>query len=92
MLNEYKYWLLEMANNNRSFKPFNVEQYMPLFDMIVGQAPKKYGLSVSSNYALCDSVLNSSWGKWNCATSREQKFIELFYRATNKLIERKYNM
>ena len=80
-----------MADNNRAFKPFNVESIKPLFDMIAGQAPTKL-FTLSSNYALCDSVLNSRWSKWNKAAAKEQKFIELFYRATKKLIERKYNM
>ena len=59
--------------------------------MIVGQSPAKMP-TMSSNYALCDSILNSPWSKWNKAAAREQKFIELFYRATKKLVERKYNM
>lgn len=91
LLDNYKEWLLEMADNNRAFKPFNVESIKPLFDMIAGQAPTKL-FTLSSNYALCDSVLNSRWSKWNKAAAKEQKFIELFYRATKKLVERKYNM
>lgn len=91
LLDNYREWLMEMADNNRAFKPFNVERVKPLFDMIVGQSPAKMP-TMSSNYALCDSILNSPWSKWNKAAAREQKFIELFYRATKKLVERKYNM
>lgn len=91
LLDNYRQWLLEMADNTRSFKPFNVNRRKPLFDMVVGISPAKIS-SISSNYALCDSTLNSRWGKWNKVAAREQKFMELFYRATKKLVERKYNM
>lgn len=91
-LNHYRQWLNEMADNTRAFKPFNIERKNPLFDMIVGQTPAKMKMTLSSNYALFDNILNSSLGKWNKAAAKEQKFIELFYRATRKLVERKYNM
>ena len=29
---------------------------------------------------------------WNKAATREQKFMELFFRATEDLVEHKYNM
>ena len=38
-----------------------------------------------------DSILNSNWPKWNKAATKEQKFMELFYRATSKLTLKKYN-
>ena len=91
LLDSYREWLVEMADNNRAFKPFNIDRIKPLFDMVVGKAPAKI-YRLSSNYALCDSVLNSTWSGWNNAAAREQKFIELFYRATKELVEHKYNM
>lgn len=91
LLDSYREWLVEMADNNRAFKPFNIDRVKPLFDMVVGKAPAKMR-KLSSNYALCDSVLNSNWSRWNKAAAREQKFIELFYRATKNLVEHKYNM
>ncbi len=91
LLENYKEWLAEMSDNNRAFKPFNIDRVKPLFDMVVGKAPAKMR-KLSSNYALCDSVLNSNWSRWNKAAAREQKFIELFYRATKELVEHKYNM
>lgn len=91
LLDSYREWLVEMADNNRAFKPFNIDRVKPLFDMVVGKAPAKMR-KLSSNYALCDSVLNSNWSRWNKAAAREQKFIELFYRATKELVEHKYNM
>ena len=91
LLDSYREWLVEMADNNRAFKPFNIDRVKPLFDMVVGKVPAKMH-RLSSNYALCDSELNSSWSRWNKAAAREQKFIELFYRATKELVEHKYNM
>ena len=91
LLDSYREWLVEMADNNRAFKPFNIDRIKPLFDMVVGKAPAKMR-KLSSNYALCDSILNSNWNRRNKAATREQKFIELFYRATKDLVEHKYNM
>ncbi len=92
LLNNYREWLIEMADNTRAFAPFNVMRVKPLFNMVAGQAPAKIMGVMSSNYALCDSMLNSNWHKLDKTATKEQRFMELFYRATKKLVERKYNM
>ncbi len=88
----YHEWLNEMAFNTRAFKPFNVDRVKPLFDMVEGQSPKKMSRTISSEYALFDSVLNGSFKNWNKVSTREQKFVELFFRATEELVNKKYNM
>lgn len=88
----YLEWLREMDDNKRSFKPFDEDKVAPLFDIINdGVAPRKL-FCLSSNYVLVDNILNERWKNWNNAASKEQKFMELFYRATDKLVEDKYNM
>lgn len=92
---DYYLWLSEMSHNERSFKPFNEERTNPLFDIVNGKAASKYNIHLfTRNYALVDSILNQSMGmdKWNKAASREQKFMELFYRATKDLVKHKYNI
>ena len=91
----YLAWLQELDRNKRSFKPFDENRKKPLFELINGQ--KAHGIYwptselFSRYYALMDSILNSNWPKWNKAATKEQKFMELFYRATSKLTLKKYN-
>lgn len=87
----YTEWLSEMAENKRAFTPFNVNRENPLFDMVNGYSPAKMK-SLCRNYALMDSVLNRLWSDWNWAPGNEQQFIELFYRATKMVVDKKYNL
>lgn len=86
----YAEWLDEMDNNKRSFKPFAEEKNSPLFDLVNGQKAKKLPV-LSRSYALMDSTLNGNWPGWNKSASKEQKFMEIFYRATDKLTLKKFN-
>ena len=83
-------WLDELDNNKRSFKPFAQEKDNPLFDLVNGQKARKLPV-LSRNYSLLDSTMNGNWKGWNKSASKEQKFIELFYRATDKLTLKKFN-
>ena len=92
ILADYNEWLHEMSGNMRSFKPFNEEKSNPLFDIVNGKAARKYYPHFfTRNYALVDSLLNKRWKKFNKAATREQKFCELFFRATEDLVNNKYN-
>lgn len=84
-------WLKEMARNKRSFMPFDADKVNPLFEIVNGYKPRSGWLG-KKNYDLFDSTLNSNWKGWNGAAPREQKFMELFYRATEELVNDKYNM
>lgn len=83
-------WLDELDNNKRSFKPFAQEKTNPLFDLVNGQKARKLPV-LSRNYSLLDSTMNGNWKGWNKSASKEQKFMELFYRATDKLTLKKFN-
>lgn len=83
-------WLSELDDNKRSFKPFAEEKEGPLFDLVNGQKAKKLPV-LSRSYALLDSTLNSNWSGWNKSASKEQKFMELFFRATEKMSFKKFN-
>lgn len=81
-------WLKEMGINNRAFTPFNLfVGKNELFNIVNGEKPKRKLLS-SDNYALFDSMLN----RQKVVGSKEQKFIELFYKATEQLVQEKFNM
>ena len=91
----YRVWLEELGRNKRSFKPFDEKRVYPLFDLVNGQKAHKIYWPpcdlFSRNYALMDSTMNANWPKWNKTASKEQKLMELFYRATEKLTHKKYN-
>lgn len=86
----YMQWIEELDRNKRSFKPFEQEKVNDLFNIVTGQKASRL-FCISKNYALLDSYLNKNWSKWDKSASKEQKFMELFYRATDKLTLKKYN-
>lgn len=93
----YREWLSEMQGNVRSFAPFNIDRVEPLFDMVKGKEATKDNIKNRllkiKDYAIFDDCLNKSDSpKWNKNADKEQKFMEMFYRATETLTEKKYNM
>lgn len=86
---EYKSWLNEMGDNIVSFKPINLDQPSDsLFNLIDGEKPSKV-LSFDSNYNLYESRLNKYSSKFKSKPNVENKFIETFYKATEKLVSEK---
>lgn len=86
---EFKIWLDEMAENNISFKPINISQPESLlFNYIDGKDPSKI-LSLKSNYDLYDSRLNHFSNETKLKPSVEQRLIETFHKATDKLLSEK---
>ncbi len=86
-LEKYKEWLTEMKANNRPLHLFNLECSDKPFEVVTGVKPKKI-LSRLSNYSLLTDRLNSAVK--DCKSKEmESKFVEMFYRATDKLITEK---
>jgi hypothetical protein len=79
-------WLEEMDNNDRKFSPFELSDERPIFDRIKGEAPKS---SFFKSYALFDHRLNKQ--KTSNSAKNEQKFVELFFGATEGLVNKKFN-
>ena len=83
-------WLTEMARNERSFCPFELDiSRDKLFHLVKGLEPAKV-LSFDSNYNLYNSYLNDE--KQTKSATKEHSFIELFYKATKKATEKKLRM
>lgn len=83
-LEKYKEWLTEMKDNIRPLHLFNLECGDKPFDVVTGVKPKKI-LSRLSDYSLLTDRLNSAVK--DCKSKGpESKFMEMFYRATDKLI------
>lgn len=82
-------WLTEMDDNKRKLSLFELANAnIGLFDIVKGRTARKL-LTINSNYALYDNMLNKQ--RISAASKTEQQFIELFYRATNELVDKKFN-
>ncbi|MCB9018132.1 MAG: hypothetical protein H6544_05980 [Prevotellaceae bacterium] len=91
-VNDYMLWLQEMGSNNCAFCPFELdEKKNNLFSLVKGVKPAKV-MSFDSNYALFDGYLNSVQKSLNKGTNHEHLFMEMFYKATEKIIENKIKL
>lgn len=85
-------WYSEMENNNRGFAPFQFNVGSKhLFNMVKKLDPAKLP-TLNSNYALFDSVLNKEAKSLPMDNTAGERFVELFYRATDTLTEKKLRM
>ena len=85
----YIEWLGEMDGNKRSLSLFNLKVEDKPFDVVIGMKPKKI-FSTKSDYDLVTDRLNSAVRKCN-SQDDYNKFLEMFYLATSKLINEKFN-
>lgn len=84
---KYHEWLKEMRENKRSLYLFNLSCGDKPFDLIEGVKPKRI-LSKFSDYNLVTDRLNSAIR--NCKSNgKENKFLEMFYLGTQKLVKEK---
>jgi hypothetical protein len=81
--NHFKEWLKELAGNDRSFSPFDLDA--SIFNIVKGVKPQSSFLGLA-NYDLYDDRLNRAGSN---DTKKEQKFMSLFYSATEQLTEQK---
>lgn len=89
----YLEWLQEMDDNDRGFKPFKLDiSGNQLFGIVENIKPAKVkGLKgfLKSGYDLFDAFLDAEHTSLP-KSSKEQKFIELFYNVTKELVSEKY--
>lgn len=89
----YKEWLDEMKRNKRSLNLFNTACGKKFFQ-IVTDVDVKQGVIDRLFKGKDDSVvygkLNGSIGECK-SKSKEDKFLEMFYRATRKIFQEKFN-
>ena len=84
---KYHEWLKEMKENKRSLYLFNGSCGDKPFDLVIGVKPKKI-FSKFSDYTLVIDRLNSAVR--NCKSKgAENKFLEMFYLGTQKLVSEK---
>ena len=84
----YREWLKEMKENKRSLDLFNIECGSSPFDVVTGVKPKKVA-SFLSNYDLFFGYLNNAIKQ--CSGDDNNKLLEMFAIATEKLSKEKFN-
>lgn len=89
MCGDFKEWLREMKGNKRSLDLFNLNTNDKPFEVITGRKAKKV-LSTKSDYDLVSDRLNSSVKK--CRSKEDyDKFLEMYFLGTERLIKEKFN-
>lgn len=84
---KYQEWLKEMKDNKRQLDLFNLNCGDHPFDLVTGVKPKKI-LSRYSDYTLVTDRLNTAIR--NCRSKGiNDKFLEMFYLGTEKLVSEK---
>lgn len=86
-LTKYREWLKEMKNNKRQLDLFNLECGDRPFNLITGIKPKKI-FSTLSDYDLVIARLNSAIKKCK-SKGVNDKFLEMFYLGTERMISEK---
>lgn len=82
-------WLGEMKRNKRSLDLFNLNTKDKPFEVVTGVKPKKIA-SLKSDYDLVTDRLNSAIKKCHSKEDND-KFLEMFFIATTKLFNDKFN-
>lgn len=85
----YLEWLGEMKQNKRSLDLFNLNTGNKPFDVVTGLKPK-FVLSTKSDYDLVTARLNSAVKSCKSKDDKD-KFLEMFYIATSRLLSEKFN-
>ena len=84
---KYHEWLKEMHENKRSLYLFNLSCGDKPFNLVEGVEPKRI-LSKFSDYNLVTDRLNTAIRKCK-SNGKENKFLEMFYLGTQKLVKEK---
>ncbi|MDE6026953.1 MAG: hypothetical protein K2G23_02645, partial [Muribaculaceae bacterium] len=87
-LRKYQEWLKELKNNKRSLNLFNETCGDRTFELVTGVKPKKI-LSRYSDIWLVIDRLNTAVKKECKSKGAENKFLEMFYLGTKKLVKDK---
>lgn len=85
---KYQEWLKELKENKRSLNLFNENCGDKPFDLVTGVKAKKI-LSRYSDYSLVMDRLNTAVKKECKSKGAENKFLEMFYLGTKKLVKEK---
>jgi hypothetical protein len=85
-------WLQQMSNNQRGFAPYTMSSTEDIFDGIKGLKAHKGFLEKTKDYERITAFLNKEAKKMNTSDSIENRFLEVFYGTTDKLMADKYKL
>lgn len=90
---KYEDWLREMDSNDRPLRLFNFNCGKKPFDLVQGITSKSHWYSIKKDYELVEASLNDNSKDANKIEkdSSPSMFMEMFYRATKELINKKLN-
>jgi hypothetical protein len=91
--NDYYWeWLQQMKDNQRGFAPFTMASGQDIFEGIKGFKAHKGFLEKTKDYERITAFLNKEAKKMNTADSVENRFLEVFYETTDKLMADKFKL
>lgn len=87
MIELYRQWLSELKGNKRSLDLFNLNPGSKPFELVTDVKPGRI-LSMYSDYTLFTVRLNAAIKKCK-SKAKEDKFLEMFHLATERLVKEK---
>lgn len=91
--NEFKVWVKELANNSPAFSPFNIEVNKDNLTGFIQNQPLAKKPIMKDNFTLFDDHLNGSErDKVISNQPREVKFLNVFFKATQELLNKNYKI
>lgn len=91
LLGGYMEWLREMKDNNLALDLFNVDASNKPFDTVTDIKPSKFMGTINRDYKLIAERLNTAIK--NCkSNSSEDRFVEMYWRATKELVDKKLKL
>lgn len=91
-LEEYREWLKELHDNQRSLNLFNLECGSKPFELVTGCMPKQGSFLKKKNYEAFYHALNDASKKISGGRSSSSMFVEMFSQATEELAKDKLNI
>lgn len=85
----YYSWLQEVGSNARAFIPFKAANESRPFDIVTGYEEKRGGFLSKKDYALFNEKLNKASQACK-ASSPEAKVLEIFFKATQDIVNDKF--
>jgi len=90
-LNAYREWLDEMSGNRRSFSPINFDAAIE--KLVEGKKAETPWYSRKLDFKTIDDQLNRTAKKEGAGyNSAEEKFVALFFKATEEILKSKYGI
>lgn len=90
-------WLTELARNNRSFRPFNLEGYKNVFHAIMGYEPKQVGfwgklIGNKDSFVLIDDEIAKASNGVDKRLSDKDYFMNIHWIAIQNAIKKRLNL